>query len=309
MKSNDELLRGIDLNLLVVLDVLLRERSVSRAAAELGRSQPALSHALARLREDLGDELLVRRGPVMVPTPRGEALGEALRRILDELGQVLADRGTFDPASTRRHFVMTCPDVMGPLVPALLARLREAPGLDLEIIDDFRLPTDLAFGPVSEANPGMVAKPIGSLHQRVALRREHPALALPWNSKNWLSWPHIQVRTGGPSPSPVETALLEQGLSRRIGLVAPSFAMALEVVQRTDLLFTAPWEVLFMYEGRFAVVDPPIPLPEIPIAAMWPERLGTDPGHRWFRERAIGVLQDAFLGRISLGLPGESRRG
>ncbi|MEZ4251049.1 MAG: LysR family transcriptional regulator [Polyangiales bacterium] len=127
-------LASLDLNLLVALDALLQEGSVTRAARRLGLSQPATSHALARLRELFGDPLLVRVGRGLAPTPRAEALRAPLERVLADVRRLLRERPAFDPATSRRRFVLLCPDLLAPLLPELLTVLEhDAPGVDLAV--------------------------------------------------------------------------------------------------------------------------------------------------------------------------------
>src|SRR6188472_2558450 len=133
-------LGGLDLNLLVALDALLSERSVTRAAQRVGLSQPGMSNALARLRKQCGDPLLVRQGAVLVPTPRAEALAGPVRDALDLIRGAIEDPTPFDPARDRRSFRVSCSDytvlmLIGPLVRGLAA---DAPGLAVEVIP--RLP-------------------------------------------------------------------------------------------------------------------------------------------------------------------------
>lgn len=286
-------LRALDLNLLLALDALLEARGVSQAARRLGLSQPATSHALARLREALGDPLLVRDGAGMAPTPRALALQGPLRAALVDLGRLLAEAGGFDPAVSRRRFTLACPDILAPLVPELLAALAEAPGVDLELGPE-GAEADLTLGSLLVADPRLRGRVLGRARWAVAMRPGHPALERPWSVEAWLAWPHVVVRTPAPGPGLVEQSLTEAGHSRRVGLYAPSFLLAAAVVARTDLLFTAPEAVLRRLEPPLAVRPPPLSLPDVPVAATWPERLDGDPGHRWFRERVVGVVGAAL---------------
>ncbi len=290
---NIDALRGLDLNLLLALDALLETRSVSRAARRLGLSQPAASHALSRLREALGDALLVRDGAGMAPTPRALALQGPLRSALMDLGRLLTEAGDFDPARSRRRFTLACPDLLAPLVPELLRALAEAPGVDLEL-GPVGAEADLGLGSMLAADPRLRGRALGRTRWSVALREGHPALERPWSLEGWLAWPHVVVRSPTPGPGLVEQALTEAGHRRRVGLYAPSFLMAVAVIARTDLLFTAPDAVLRRLDLPLVLRPPPLRLPDIPVAATWPERLDGDPGHRWFRERVCAVVSAAL---------------
>jgi DNA-binding transcriptional LysR family regulator len=295
---------ALDLNLLRTLDVLMRERSVTRAATVLGRSQPAVSHALTRLRQVLDDPLLVRQGRVLVPTPRAEALAEPLQRVMAELRRTLAG-GAFDPATSRRTFVVACPDLLAPGVPQILAALADAPHVRVELIGD-RGPdvldrADLQLDILPAEAPGVVARRLGLVSQAVIARADHPATGR-WGLDAWLASPHVLVRTADGLSSPVDRALAAIGRTREIGLVVSDLLLVPHVVAASDLLFTGPAEVMALLAGPLglALLPVPVALPRVPVAAMWQERLSADPGHRWFRERvveAVARLLESSSGR------------
>jgi len=291
-----ESLDDLDLNLLRTLDVLLTERSVTNAARVLGRSQPAVSHALRRLRDALDDPLLVRQGRGLVPTPRAEALAAPVHRILDDLHRTLTARPGFDPATTRRRFLLAAPPLLAPLLPDLLRALADAPSLGLELVSS-RKPgamerADVVLDRLPEEAPGVVARPLGRVAQAVLHRTDHPLLGADWGLEAWLAWPHVLVRTDDGSPSLVDRVLAAEGLERTVGLVVDDLLLVPHVVRRTDLLFTGPRQVLQpLCEPLQLTLRPtPVPIPEVPVAAMWQQRLHADPGHRWFRDRVVGVF-------------------
>ncbi|MCB9761643.1 MAG: LysR family transcriptional regulator [Alphaproteobacteria bacterium] len=302
-------LKAVDLNLLVTLDALLTERSVSRAARRLGVGQPAASHRLAQLRELLDDPLLVRSGRRMVPTPRGEALAAPLARLLADARRLLQQRPAFDPATTEAGFTVLSPDVLAPVLPGILARIRtEAPNASLTVVprgtrdpqlalDDGLV--DLALVPSLQEGPGLMARGLGALHLGVVARVGHPAVcdgAL--SAEDWVAWPHVMVRTGAPGRSMVERAIEAAGYTRRVGLVTPTFLAALFAVADTDLLFAAPRALVRRTAARLGLVvlPAPLPLPAVPVAAAWHERFQQDAQHRFFRERIIAALEEV-LGR------------
>lgn len=310
-------LSAIDLNLLVVLDALLAERNVTRAARRLGLTQPTTSHALSRLRDLLGDPLLVRVGRGMQPTPRAEALAPALARTLADLRRLIQSEPEFDPARSQRAFVIACPDLLAPRVPAIIARMqREAPRCGIELRapiagdDAAALGTggvDLALAPTPRTGPeseggALVQRALGTLRWGVLARRGHPALRTgargrPRISREaWLAHPHVVVRTGSQSPSAVGRALERAGLERRVGLVVPAFLLVPHVVAATDMLAAVPQELVreLADDLDLALVDLPIPIPEIPVAAIWHERYHADPAHRWLRGLVVETLTPAL---------------
>jgi DNA-binding transcriptional LysR family regulator len=295
-------MHDFDLNLLVTLDVLLAERSVTKAAARLGLSQPAVSHALARLREDLDDPLLVREGRGMVLTPRAESLAPALRSTLQDLRR-LVDRGpTFDPTTARGTFSLSAPDALATFIPPILSAMAVGPGIGLEIrhpsTSSAAFAADLTLDLLPAEAPGMVSRRLGLLHDRVAMRCDHPARGRPWDLDAYLAWPHVLVRTATGGPSQVARALAGLGRGRRVGLEVHNWLLAPYAVAGTDLLFTGAGELLAPLCASLGLVlaPPPLPLEPAPVVALWPERLHADPGHRWFRETVVRTLHQALQG-------------
>jgi DNA-binding transcriptional LysR family regulator len=295
-------LHALDLNLLVALEALLATRSVTAAARALGRTQSATSHALARLRELLGDPLLVREGTRLVPTPRALELSGAVGPALEAVAALLAPEAAFEPKGLRRELVIACPDLLAPVVPALLARVHaEAPHARL-VIEPPQADLgatlasgscDLAIGAERDAQaPSVHRTSLGRVHFGVVAREGHPATrrrrgrpARPLSREDWLAWPHVIVRSGNRSPNMVQEVLDRAGATRSIGLVVPSFLAALHVVAETDLFFAAPREVVALVGARLDVEVHPLPiaLPPIGVALFWHARVEDDATHRWLR--------------------------
>lgn len=306
-------LRALDLNLLVALDALLQEQSVTRAARRVGVGQSAMSHSLRRLRELVGDPLLVRVGRQMRPTPRAERLAGPLRQKLGELQRLLGDEGGFDPETSTRRFRLVCSDLLASFLPALLARMRaSAPGVTLEV----RLPTrgvadallteggadDLGLGPSQPDTPGLKQRGLGRIDWVVLARGDHPVSVAGLTRASWTRYPHVLVRTGNASANRVAGAILGEGLERRIGLVVPSFLMAPYAVSETDLLYTAPRQLVAKQARQLglAVLEPPVALPWVTVFQVWPERLGADAAHRWLRD----VVAEVVRATLAPGGPG-----
>jgi DNA-binding transcriptional LysR family regulator len=287
----------VDLNLLRVLNALLDEGSVTRAARRLGVGQPAASHALTRLREIFDDPLFVRVGRRIAPTPRAEALREPLARLLADAARLVRHETGFDARRTRRAFVLVCNDLLASTLPRLTASLqREAPDARLEVTqprpdDDRALEegrVDVALLPTPKEGAGLVRRGLGPVTFGVLARRGHPGLGRSRSlltEEAWAAHPHVMVRTGHGGRSIVGSTLADAGFHRRVGLVVPTFLAALVAVAETDLFFTAPRELVWPLLGRFDLVllDPPVSMPEVAVAAVWHERYQADSAHRFFR--------------------------
>lgn len=276
-------LRSIDLNLLVVLDALLEEQHVSRAALRLGLSQPATSSALERCRALFVDPLLERRAGGMMRTPRAEALREPVRAILDNITVVLDPR---PPALAELkqplRIVMADPVAML-LTPILQSDLaRTAPSVDL-IIQPWHGATaaleSLGSGR-SELAVSVFPSVPADFHRDhlvdetyvVAMRVDHPAAA-NLDLETWVSYPHILVSGRGETQGPLDEILARQGLRRRVAVVVPSFALATALLLGSDLLAMLPSRSAPSPEDhRFALRPTPLPVEGFQLHLAWHRR-------------------------------------
>ena len=323
--SAPELLAGIDLNLVVAFDALTRERSVTRAALRVGLTQSAMSHALRRLRDLLGDPLLVRGRGGMVLTPRAEALAGPVRGSLVALAHALRASGDFEPATTRRSFRLGAPDLFNLLVlPSLLARFRAlAPNASLtataipsgsvgEILEagelDFVIMPrlDEPNAPGSSDGPGLARTTLFRDQLTCFLRSDHPALSAVERRRRsrlsvarYLDLGHIVVSLGGSGAGPVDDALAARDLQRRVVLRLPSFYTALAVVARSDLVLTGPTGLSRLSPPVPSVASTPTPLPiaEHRVEMLWHERFSSDAAHAWMRALVAEVARGVGLGR------------
>lgn len=312
IEIHDEIgLHGVDLNLLVALDALTRERHVTRAAERAGVTQSAMSHTLRRLRALFDDPLLVRGRGGMVLTPRAEALVVPLRSGLVSLARTVAEPRPFAPADTTRTFRVVSPDLFDSLVlPALLRHFeREAPGVDLAVIPTppklaDALETgdvDLAVYPVLLAStPFPLSTQVdGELQRRTLfkdtfrcfLRDDHPGLREgELTLDDYVKRRHVLVSPGGEGPGIVDRYLSNQGLSRRVALRVPHFASALEVVAESDLILTGPASLANALGAAGVTSCPsPVEVPPHAITMMWHPRFTADPAHRWLRDVLVDV--------------------
>lgn len=337
--GSPEQLAAIDLNLLVAFDALARERNVTRAAARVGVTQSAMSHSLARLRELLGDPVLVRGAGGMALTARAEALVLPVRGALVTLGRALAEPAAFEPSTARRAFALASPDLFDVLaVPRLLERIRnEAPGVDLTVltVNDRRLAERLETGELDVAivpeitgvrtqpgeltASGLVRRTILRDGFVCLLRGDHPALARARGGRRepalsleaFVAASHVVVSPSGAGPGLVDHALERRGLARRVALRIPAFYSALAITEASDLILTAPAALAWLVPAGSALVavPPPLPLPEHALQLMWHERFSNDPGQRWLRELlgAVAATLGAARSGASLDPVGSER--
>ena len=289
-------LRDVDLNLLVVLDVLLRERSVTRAAERLHVTRSAVSHALGRLREVFADELMVRDGRRMRPTVRAEGLAETLPRVLKQLERALAGPEPFTPAVSTRTFRLAAPDFIAPLVPQLLGDVGStAPGVRVELapfsgaaireLSEGRY--DALVAPTFIEHEGLRSEPLGAWSWAVYGRRGHPAFDA-WSAEAWSAYPHLQVRTtGGGGKGPIDKRAAQRGLHRVVGAVVPHFTMAPPILAQTNLLLTVPSIVMTHSAAAYDLERREVPFDVSPmgLSLFRSAAAGDEPGVRWFLER------------------------
>jgi DNA-binding transcriptional LysR family regulator len=300
-------LRHFDLNLLVVFDVLMSERSVTLAAERLGRTQSAVSHSLSRLREQFGDPLLVKGGARMQPTPLALDLIEQARPMLGGIQRVLSPQHVFDPESSRRVFRLAAPDFMLTLFTELLGRLhKEAPGVAVEWTAP-REPTlfevaegliDAAIVPTALNWPqGVTGESVGALGWRCFGRAKHPAFK-SWSAETWARWPHLVVRVGDTMASPVDLAVSATGLTRAIAGWVPNFCAVAPVLAASDLLATLPAMAVAgaLPAYRLESIEVPFALPPLPHAMVWCAGRSRDAGLNWLRGRLLPIVKRQFAG-------------
>jgi DNA-binding transcriptional LysR family regulator len=305
-------LASIDLNLLVTLDALLAEAHVGRAARRIGRSQPAVSHSLGRLRELLGDSLLIRVGSRMELTPRAISLRESLPDALERVRSLLTAE-SFVPATSSRRFQVIIHDHLADLVvPAIVRRMTaEAPRARLEVLPwespfamtPERLRSIDLFTSCSTADlPGFERTPLFTDAEAVVVRRDHPLRARLARLKTFAEARHIAV-----TRDPLDAWLLGKGIERRIGLTVPSYLQALHAAAASDLVAFVPRRLAEALAARLslAIVKPPIDPGTYQEFLFYPRRREGDAASRWLRDIVIEIGTSV---RFPLG-SGGMRRG
>lgn len=293
-------LAGIDLNLLVALDALLETRHVTQASKRLGLTQPATSHALARLRALLGDPLLVRSGGVLVPTPRALELGPDVRAILMSIRRTLSS-APFDPGTASRAFTIATADYIElVLIPALVSELqRLAPLTDLVVRPPPELAAlgsgelDLAIGVNMTDAPSIQRRKVfvdglscvvraGHPVLRGLGRRERPGLDLD----RFVELGHVFITVYGTRGGAVDDALAKKKKKRRVVAMVPSFLAAPAIVAESDLVLTMPSRLAARLAPAFdlRILEPPIELGQYEVTMYWHARMQRDPAHTWLRQ-------------------------
>ncbi|MDB5519056.1 MAG: LysR family transcriptional regulator [Tardiphaga sp.] len=296
-------LANIDLNLLVVFDALVAEGHATRAAERIGLTQPAVSHALNRLRALFGDPLFVRSPRGMVPTSLAQDIAPSVRSILEQVEGVLRGGRAFDPAASTRQFVLGLSDYAAfVLLPRLTVRLdQEAPGVSLVVRNTSRsvgLPM-LEDGTV-ELIAGNFPEPPTHMREELlyeedficAGRGDHPNLGEPLDLNRYLALRHLQVSMKGNPSGYVDAVLAEKGLKRNVAVTVGHFLMAPMLVDASYLVATEPRRLFTPLASRLPLrlLPPPIDIPLFRVVQTWHSRHDADSGHQWLRRilREVG---------------------
>lgn len=310
--------RTLDLNLLRVFDEVMAERSLTRAARNLSLTQPAVSNALRRLRDALGDELVRRAGQGVEPTPHALALWPQVRQALRQLQSAIVPNH-FAPAEASSTFVLAMADATAAeLMGGLAIRLQQAaPGVSVRVVplttrDPRRMLTegmaDLALGYFPAVLTDLTARaqagePVNFVHQRLyageyvcVMRQGHPLADTPLTLDTYCAARHLLVSFSGRPYGYVDEALSSMGRQRRIVLTVNQFFTAGRVVVNSDLLTVLPWHFVPTtgMADQLVVRQLPLDVPPVHVEALWQERQHNNPAHQWLRQQLLEVAQAAF---------------
>ncbi|WP_137919405.1 LysR family transcriptional regulator [Hydrogenophaga sp. 2FB] len=329
---NDLNFRTLDLNLLRVFDEVMTERNLTRAAHNLAMTQPAVSNALRRLRDVLGDDLVRRSGYGVEPTPAALTLWPTVRDALHLLRESLAP-GTFEPASARNAFLLAMADATAAkLMPALMDIFdSEAPGANLRILPlTTRDPRDLLeSGTVDLAIgyfPGVLAE-LGALHLQehnpnfhhqqlyvgeyvVVMRRGHPLAGKPLSLDEYCEARHLLVSFSGRPFGFVDEALAAMSRKRRVVLTVNQFFTAGRVVATTDMLTVLPRHFVGAtgMEHELAACELPLQVPPVHVDSLWHRNATHNTAHRWLREAVARASAIEFRATEPTNAPPAAKR-
>lgn len=298
-------LRDIDLNLLVVFNQMLLDRSASVAADKLGMSQPAISNALRRLRDLLKDELFIRTAKGMEPTPYALHLAEPVVYALDALQTALSSKESFDPQTSARTFNLAMTDIgemyfMPPLMEALS---RRAPMVQIHThrpnAGDLKEgmasgSIDLALGLLPTLQSGFFQKRLFRQRYVCMFRKGHPTARSPMSLSQFSKLEHVGVTAPHTGHGEIDNLLARAGIHRRIRLVVPHFIAVGHILQTTDLIATLPERFADRSKGPFdLIVSPhPVKLPAIAISMFWHAKYNRDPDNMWLRQLFSELFAD-----------------
>ncbi|MEU6313227.1 LysR family transcriptional regulator [Streptomyces sp. NPDC047014] len=288
----------MDLNLLVALDALLEEESVTGAAARLHVSAPAMSRTLGRIRAALGDPVLVRAGRHLVPTPRAVELRPRVRAVVAQARALLLPEPVTDPARLTREFTVQAGEaVLAGLAPRLVGAVAaQAPGVTLRFMPEALEGTpalregrlDLEIGVIGHADPETRVEALGRTRVLAAVRAGHPLAArTAVSARAFAAADHIGVSRQGRVRGPIDERLAALGLRRRVVAVVPGWSAALLLCRETDLVALVPADSAAYHREVLGLhtFEIPLELPEVAVGMAWHPRNDADPEHGWLRDR------------------------
>lgn len=304
-------LNSLDFNLLKVLDALIAERSVTRAGARLGRSQPAVSHALDRLRRLLGDELLVRGPAGLVLTSRAEALRGRVQETLQLMESCFGDTPAFDPATATGVFRLSTPDRLSlALMPPLLARMQQrAPGMALQVMTADRQQAldlldadrvDLALGWLHGKPGHLQTEFLMNENLFCVFRRDHPIIRRHgrFDIKTVLSYPHLVVSATGTGRAIFDDLLARKGLRREALVAVTNFTVVPQLLHDSEMIGVFTSLAANVFRKAFGLATRPVPLDigKISTNMVWQARHHGDKKHNWLRDQIKAVLGELDKG-------------
>ncbi|CAL9480609.1 Nodulation protein D 2 [Actinosynnema sp. ALI-1.44] len=293
-----------DLNLLITLDVLLEEGSVTGAGRRLALSPSAMSRALARLRRATGDPLLVKAGRGLVPTPRALELRDRVRALVREAESVLSPAHRLDLATLSRTFTIRGSDgFVEAFGPRLVARVgAAAPGVRLRFLrkagkdpaplrDSIDLDTAVIEDPLP---PDILDTPLFSDTFVGVVRPEHPLAGGPVTVERYARARHVNVSRRGSTEGLVDEALHPTGHHRDVVTVVDGFGAALALARASDLVASVPSRHTAPLREHLHTFALPFPAPQVTVSLLWHTRLDADPAHHWLRTTVTEVCRETF---------------
>lgn len=293
----------VNLSLLATFSEIYRTRNVSRAAENLGMSQPGLSAALGRLRRHFGDRLFVRTSTGMEPTAHAQQLIHLVDPALEQMRRALGYQAAFDPKTATRHFTLCTTDVCQLLMlPRWLERRRsEAPNVSLEIVRISEASSralesgqiDLAVGFLLETGTGLHEKAMDTQDFTCVARVDHPRVRQTLSLAQFQAEPTVVIDCVGSGSQYAEMILRQRKIDRNVVIKVPDFLGVQSMIESSDMIATVPTSiaVAFAKHGRLQLLAPPLEIPPYMPKAYWHQRFHLDPANQWLRQ----VIVDLWL--------------
>lgn len=292
-------LRKIDLNLLVIFDAIYSAGNISHAAKSLGMSQPTISNALTRLRDTVGDPLFTRAGRGIEPTPKAIQMIGPVREALQMIQSGVSDSGSFDPATSKRHFRMVLLDQLEPmLMPPIIRKIQDFKTITLETLHVWKTPVierlndgslDLLLSTYASDLGDFNCTSLGRAEVAMIARRGHPAIDGEVTLEQFRSLGHIALVQELRNLTRTDELLRAMGIDRHIAYTVTKFWSFPYLVAETDLIAMIPAEFARLAAKNYPIEVYPTPfeMPKQKVYMTWKKNRDNDPGHRWLREQIV----------------------
>lgn len=293
--------RLVDLNLLRIFEAVAAERNVTRAAKRLNMTQSAVSNALKRLRDVMGDELFIKHPGGVLPTAKAEAMWPEVRNALRRLTEVVLP-SNFSPGTAQYTFRLSASDyIISHLFRSAIHKLDDvAPGLHMNFMPhtlETAIPLlesgqiDIAAGVLLNRTSRIFSTILREFPYVCAMRFDHPLASRKLSEKAFLEARHLSISQSGQK-SIVDRDIEERGLERNVAYTINQFALVASILRETDLIAVVPYDTL-KEDDRFHIIPPPIPIRSQRISLLWHERNDNQPAHRWLREFLVEESREA----------------
>ncbi|MGC1510197.1 LysR family transcriptional regulator [Ketobacter sp. MCCC 1A13808] len=296
-------MRSQELTLLYVFDAIMTEGSVTLAANRLSMTQPAVSNAIARMRDHWQDPLFVKKGRQIEPTAFARSLWEQVRDPMHFLSTAV-ESSVFEPSESRRKFRIAIADMWVDLfwLPLLEKVSQQAPNVDLYavpytlggVVTQLReANVDLVLGPLNQHDSSLRSRFLMSNVFRLVMRRNHPLSGTPVSMADYLAARHLLVSQSGDARGIVDSALQQEGLHRRVAMTVNHFSAVPKLLTHSDLIAVVPEVVAggTQYRSELWITDPPMAIDPVPVYLIWHTRLDRDPGLTWMRNLLEETVQ------------------
>ncbi|MGA8054633.1 MAG: LysR family transcriptional regulator [Burkholderiales bacterium] len=286
--------KALDSGLLKTVEALLRAGKLNRVADLVAMSAPIAAFALARLRESIGDPLLIPTAAGVELTERAKRLAAPVRELLERIQEILPRPELFDPAFCDRTFRVAAIDyatfVLGPKLAAAFAERAPRAKLELVPLEPSSMRGELADGTLDLAI-GATLRPAAKLYVerlfterfRCVVRKGHPRIAKRMTARDYANEPHVLVRTADARAAKSDPSLADPGEKRRAGVTVRHVLLVPEIVAQSDLIATLPERLGAMQNGRVQMFAPPVKLAGFSVSQAWHERTDADPAQQWLR--------------------------
>jgi len=288
-------MRPQELNLLVIFDTIMTEKSITRAAERLSMTQPAVSNAVARMRTNWKDDLFVKDGRNIQPTSYATNLWDQVRTPLQNLNEAI-EPGAFDPKTAKRTFRVAVADIAVDTAWLEMRQLfeKEAPGINLhavpytivnteKVLEDADV--DLVLSAKSPINGRILSTHLFDSSHLCVMRKDHPLAKPNLSIEEFAAADHLLVSLSGDSTGPTDQALQQLGMSRRVAITVNHFASAAPIIMDSNLIAVLPPGVIYKHieSGKLSITKPPIEIPPVPVSMLWHKRQDNDAGLKWLR--------------------------